>query len=250
MNKKKRTIVFIEIFDRIWALWALIIFVIGFVIIYIPSILCYLIPGYKGQKLFLTFARIWIQSWLILIGCPVTVKGRENFKKGKAYIVTSNHNALLDPPLSSPFMPGANKTIAKTSFAKIPIFGLYYKKGSVLVDRNKNASRVKSFEEMKKTLKMGMHMCIYPEGTRNRSNEPLKKFYDGAFKLATDTGTEIIPAIIFNTKKAMPIDKKFFLLPKKLELHFLPPVPAHEISTNELKEKVFTIMRDYYTAHQ
>lgn len=250
MSKKKSDTIFIEIFARIWALWALIVFVIGFLIIYIPSILCYLIPGYKGQKLFLTFARIWIQSWLILIGCPVKVKGREHFKKGKAYIVTSNHNALLDPPLSSPFMPGANKTIAKTSFAKVPIFGLYYKKGSVLVDRNKNASRVKSYEEMKETLKMGLHMCIYPEGTRNRTSEPLKKFYDGAFKLATDTKTEIIPALIFNTKKAMPIDKKFYLLPKKLELHFLPAVSAENLSSDELKDKIFKIMRDYYTAHQ
>jgi 1-acyl-sn-glycerol-3-phosphate acyltransferase len=42
----------------------------------------------------------------------------------------------------------------------------------------------KSFEKMKAVLEKGMHMSIYPEGTRNRTAEPLKKFHDGAFKLA------------------------------------------------------------------
>lgn len=93
----------------------------------------------------------------------------------------------MDVPLSSPFIPGANKTIAKTSFVKVPVFGFYYMKGAVTHDRKSEKSRKESFEKMKQVLKKGMHMCIYPEGTRNRTNEPLKKFYDGAFKLATDT---------------------------------------------------------------
>jgi 1-acyl-sn-glycerol-3-phosphate acyltransferase len=249
MEKKKNNIL-VDVFARIWAVWGLIIFIATFVIFYIPSILCYLIKGNIGQKIFIDIARIWMRIWLTLIGCPVTVKGRENFKKGEAYVVVCNHNALLDPPLSSPFIPGPNKTIAKTSFAKIPIFGWYYKKGAVLVDRKSDASRRRSFEAMKKTLQSGMHMCIYPEGTRNRTNDPLKRFYDGAFKLSTDSNKAIIPALLFNTKKAMPIDKKFYLLPAKLEIHFLPAVPSNDLSTEELKEKVFKIMWDYYTAHQ
>jgi len=95
-----------------------------------------------------------------------------------------------------------------------------------------------------------MHMSIYPEGTRNRTNEPLKKFYDGAFKLAVETKVSVIPAVIFNTKKAMPIDKFFYLLPKKLEMHFLPPVAAKDITTEDLKQKVFEIMWNYYTSYQ
>jgi len=250
MKKNAKTNIFLEIFARIWAFWALALFIITFFIIYIPSILCYLIPGKKGQRLFLDIAKIWMESWLLCLGCPIKVKGQENFEPGKAYIVTSNHNALLDPPLSSPFIPGANKTIAKTSFAKIPLFGLYYRKGSVLVDRDSDASRRKSFEDMKKTLQEGMHMCIYPEGTRNRTDQPLKRFYSGAFKLAVDTRTDIIPTIILNTKKAMPVNKKFYLVPKKLEIHFLPPVSSEGLTSDELKNKVFKIMWDYYTIHQ
>ena len=184
--------------------------------------------------------------WLHLIGCPVTVTGEEHFAAHTAYIVTCNHNSLMDVPLSAPYIPGPNKTIAKTSFAKVPLFGWYYRKGSVLVDRNSDKSRRKSYEEMKQVLQQGMHMCIYPEGTRNRGNEPLKKFYDGAFKLATDTGVSIVPAIIFNTKKVLPIHKLFYLAPKKLRMHFLPPVSPAGMTTAELKEKVFGMMWKYY----
>lgn len=239
-----------NIFGRIWALWGLITFVVTFLIFYIPSIITRLFPEPGSQKIFIGIARIWISIWLILVGCPLRVKGRKNFKKGKTYIVTCNHNSLLDPPLSSPFIPGPNKTIAKTSFAKVPIFGFYYVKGAVLVDRKSDRSRRESFEQMKSVLENGMHMCIYPEGTRNRTNEPLKKFYDGAFKLAESSGHAIIPAVILNTKKALPANKPFYFLPHKLEIHFLEEVPVTGLSSDELKEKVFSIMSDYYTRHQ
>jgi 1-acyl-sn-glycerol-3-phosphate acyltransferase len=103
---------------------------------------------------------------------------------------------------------------------------------------------------MKRVLEKGMHMSIYPEGTRNRTPEPLKKFHDGAFKLATDTGCSIIPAIMFNTKKVLPMGKTFYFWPQKLEIHFLPAVPVNdEVSFSTLKEKVFAIMKDHYVNH-
>lgn len=239
-----------EIAGRIWAVWGLISFVATFLIIFIPSMLAYLMPDPMGMRYFIKLARIWMEVWLRLVACPIRVKGKQYFKKGEGYIVTCNHNSLMDIPLSSAFIPGANKTIAKTSFAKIPLFGWYYKKGSVLVDRKSEISRRRSFEEMKKVLSLGMHMCIYPEGTRNRSNDPLKKFYDGAFKLSVDTGHAIIPSVILNTKKAVPIHKPFFFLPKRLEIHFLPPINPAGLSVTEIKEQTFAAMWNYYNEHQ
>ncbi|HRE37133.1 MAG TPA: 1-acyl-sn-glycerol-3-phosphate acyltransferase [Chitinophagaceae bacterium] len=239
-----------DIFGRFWAFWGIISFIGTFLVIYIPSMITWLLPEPKGQRIFIGIARIWMNIWLRLVGCPVKIKGRQNFQRGKSYIVTCNHNSLMDVPLSSPFIPGANKTIAKSSFAKVPLFGFYYMKGAVLVDRKSEKSRKESFEKMKLVLKKGMHMCIYPEGTRNRTNEPLKKFYDGAFKLATDTGTDIIPAIILNTRKAVPVHKSFYFLPHKLEMHFLPPVSVENKETEELREEVFVIMKKYYLEHQ
>ncbi len=235
-----------NIFARIWCLWGLLTFITTFLVIFLPSMLSYLMNEMAGQKFFLIVSRIWMRTWLFLIGCPVKVTGKENFIKGKNYVVVFNHNALLDVPLSAPFVPGPNKTIAKASFAKVPLFGWFYSKGSVLVDRKNEKSRSKSLEAMKAVLAAGMHMCIYPEGARNRTGEPLKKFYDGAFSLAVSTGKEIIPCIITGTTKATPINKSFYLLPTALKMHFLPAVSSENISVTELNQKVFMMMRKYY----
>jgi 1-acyl-sn-glycerol-3-phosphate acyltransferase len=238
-----------DILARILALWALITFMLTFLIIFIPSMLSWLMPIRSGQHYFVIVARVWMHIWLRLVGCPFKIKGTENFIKGETYVVTFNHNSLLDVPLSAPFVPGPNKTIAKSSFAKVPLFGFFYMKGALLVDRNSEASRRESFDRMKNVLKQGIHMCIYPEGTRNRTNEPLKKFYDGAFKLAVDSGKSIIPTVIFNTKKVLPVNKAFWFWPHRLEMHFLPAISGEGLRSDQLKEKVFTTMSSYYVAH-
>lgn len=250
MHKKNIAYYFTEIFARIWALWGIITFLVTFLIIFIPSMLTYCIKGKKGQYIFILISRWWMRFWLTLIGCPLRIKGLKHFKKGTNYIVCYNHNTFLDVPLSCPFVPDANKTIAKDSFVKVPLFGLYYTKGAVLVNRKSEKSRVESFDKMKKVLADGMCMCVYPEGTRNRTAEPLKQFYDGAFKLSVETGKQIIPALLFNTKKAMPVDKVFFLLPKKLEMHYLPPINPAGKNSKQLKEEVFELMKEYYTKNQ
>ena len=240
-----------NIFARIWALWALVSFVSTFIIIFIPSMLSYLFKDeVKGQNYFIWVSRVWMQSWLYMILCPVKVIGRDNFEKSKNYVIVYNHNAFLDVPLSAPFVPGGNKTIAKSSFGKVPIFGWFYKRGGIMVDRNVENSRVKSYEEMRATLKKGIHMCIYPEGTRNRTGAPLKTFYDGAFKLAIDAKKEIIPCVIIGTNKAMPVKHSFYLLPTKLKMIFLEPVSSENIDTKTLNKKVFDIMHDVFTKNQ
>jgi 1-acyl-sn-glycerol-3-phosphate acyltransferase len=235
-----------NLFARLWALWGLITFVITFLIIFIPSMLSYLMPEPKGQAYFIGVSRVWMTVWLFLAGCRLKVTGRENFREHENYIVVFNHNALLDVPLSAPFVPGANKTIAKASFVKVPLFGWFYKKGAVLVKRTDERSRVKSFEDMKQVLANGMHMCIYPEGTRNRTKESLKPFYDGAFRLALSANKEIIPCIITGTKKAMPIHKTFYLLPTPLGMDFLPAVSPTGKTVAELKAEVFSIMKNEF----
>lgn len=239
---------FQNIFGRIWALWGIITFIITFLIIFIPSMLSYLMPEKKGQDYFIIVSRWWMNVWLILIGCPAKVYGKENFKDGENYVVVYNHNALLDVPLSAPYVPGPNKTIAKASFARVPIFGQFYARGSVLVDRKNEISRRKSIDQMMKVLASGMHMCLYPEGTRNRTNQPLKPFYDGAFKLAVDSKKSIIPCIISGTSRAMPINKTFFLMPTRLTMRFLPAVSSVDTSAKELKEKIFPIMLEAFVS--
>ncbi|MDI9366538.1 MAG: lysophospholipid acyltransferase family protein [Flavobacterium sp.] len=241
----KKNNIFIEIFARIWAFWGLVSFTITFLIIVIPSLATKFIPNPKGMYWFIKVSQFWMTAWLYMVGCPMKVVGKQNFKKGSTYIITYNHNAMLDVPLSAPFVPGANQTIAKDSFAKVPIFGWFYARGAVLVNRKSLVSRKKSYELMKAALQQTFHMCIYPEGSRNKTNKPLAPFHDGAFKLAVDTQKEVMPSIIFGTKEAMPIHKPFYLLPKKLEIHFLPPIAAGT-DVEALKQQVFETMWNYY----
>ena len=236
-----------NIAGRIWAIWALVWFIVTFLLIFPFSMIAYLIPDPMGQRYFIIVSRIWMMIWLPLVGCPVRVKGWQHFQKGKSYIILFNHNALLDVPLSAPFVPGPNKTIAKDSFARVPLFGWFYSKGSVLVNRKSEQSRKKSFLEMKNVLQRGMHMCIYPEGTRNRTSAPLKPFYDGAFKLSIDSGHSIIPCVIFGTKEAMPTHIPFYLLPHILRMEFMEPISPEEQTVESLKNISYQRMLEKYS---
>ncbi|MDQ6904924.1 MAG: 1-acyl-sn-glycerol-3-phosphate acyltransferase [Bacteroidota bacterium] len=235
---------------RIFAGWAIIIFIITMVPVALVMWFIKLVKEPKRTQIFRLTSVIWMRVFFFLSGCRLIVKGKKNFEPGRNYIVLCNHNSLMDVPLSTPFIPGANKTIAKAEMAKIPVFGMIYQRGSILVDRNDKNSRSDSFKKMKGVLKMGMHMCIYPEGTRNKTALPLKAFHDGAFKLAVESGTPIIPALLFNTKKVLPPGKVFFFWPSKMELHFLPHVTVNKSEDFEkLKQKLYQIMSDYYSAH-
>jgi len=240
-----------NLFSKIFAGWALVIFVITLLPVALLMWIIGLISEPKRTSIFRIISKVWMQIFFLLTGCSLKISGKEYFKKGEKYIVACNHNSLMDVPVTTPFIPGANKTIAKSEMAKIPLFGLIYKRGSVLVDRKDKNSRRDSFARMKNVLSLGMHMCIYPEGTRNKTELPLKEFHDGAFKLAVETGTSIIPAILFNTKKVLPPGKIFYFFPAKMEMHFLPPVEVNREENYEiLKEKVHHIMSEYYSANR
>lgn len=230
------------------AVWAIFSFVFSMLIFVIPVGLSVLWPEPKRSKVAYFFYTKWMALFFILSGVKRVFKGREYFRKGQNYVVVCNHNSLMDPPLSSPAIPGPNKTIAKVEMAKIPIFGIIYKRGAVLVDRKSDESRRASYLKMKEVLDQGLHMCIYPEGTRNKTKEPLQRFHDGAFRLAIDMQKPIIPALIFNTAKVLP-RKTFFFWPVKVEMHFLPQIEVAGKTVQQVKEESFNTMKSYYLQH-
>lgn len=232
------------------ALWALIVFAVSMLIFWIPIWVTGLWKEPKRTIYVFYVFRLWMDFFFLLTGVRRKITGRENFKRGAVYIVVCNHNSFMDPPLSSPGIPGINKTIAKEEMAKIPLFGMVYRRGSVLVNRKSEESRRKSYLKMKEVLDMGFHMCIYPEGTRNKTSAPMTRFHDGAFKLALDTGKSIMPAVIFHTAKVLPPKKSFYFWPQKVEMHFLPAVHVENKSVGELKEEVFDVMERYYVNHR
>lgn len=234
-----------NILGRLFTVWGGIVF-IGSMLVFMPAVwFSGMFDEPKRTAAFIKICRAWMAIFFPLSGVRLNIRGREEFKKGENYIVVCNHNSLMDVPLTSPGIPGANKTIAKIEMAKIPVFGIIYKRGSVLLDRKNDGSRRESYLAMKSVLEQGMHMCIYPEGTRNKTENPLKSFHDGAFRLSFDTGKKIIPCLIMGTREMLPHNKSFFFWPGKASMQFLPAIdPKDFASAAEMKEHVFQLMWD------
>jgi len=238
-----------NIYARICAIWAILIFSSTMFLFIIFYFVCFVLPEPQKTQWHRQVSRIWMSLFLFLSGIQFVVSGKEVFTNLENAIIVCNHNSLLDIPISFPFLPRANKTIAKKSFSYIPIFGWIYTFGTVLVDRKNAKSRQDSYDNMKKVLTIGLDMLIFPEGTRNKTEAPLKSFYDGAFKLAMDTQKPIVPVVLLNTKKILPSKPILFLLTGKVEMHILPVIYPQMKTIDTLKSEVIEVMSAYILAN-
>lgn len=236
-------------FGRIFAAWALVLFVYSLLVAFVFYIPCFWLKEPSKARWHRKVSQVWMRIFLTLIGCPLIIRGRKNYHFGKPYIVLCNHNSLMDVPVSTPFLPRANKTIAKKSFTRVPIFGWIYSFGSVLVDRRSEESRRKSFDDMRAMLDIGLDMLIYPEGTRNLTGDALAPFYSGAFRLAESAGNDLLPVLLFHTRTILPPGKFFYLWPHRIEMHILPAEPVQGRNAQELKGVLFDRMRNYLLNH-
>lgn len=246
MNSIKRII------GAVYAVYGFLLFIITMLVIVIPVWFVSLAPEPRRSKLLHPVFRLWMGVFMLLIFCPVRRRGKHFFRKGENYVVVINHNSLMDIPVSSPWIPGPNKTLGKIEMSKIPVFGIIYKTGALIVDRKREESRRMAFALMQDTLEMGINLCLYPEGTRNKTGEPLQPFYDGAFIMAIRTQKPIIPGLLFNTKGILSPELKFWAWPNTIHFHFLEPIPTKGLSLDnlaELKERVHNIMSAYYVNH-
>jgi 1-acyl-sn-glycerol-3-phosphate acyltransferase len=130
---------------------------------------------------------------------------------------------------------------------RIPVFGFIYKNAIVTVDRSNPANRAKSVQLLKALLRKGISILVFPEGTFNMTHQPLKDFYDGAFRIAIETGTPIRPVLLLNSYDRMNYRTIFSLNPGKSRSVFLPAVTVEGMGLDDvgrLKEKVFSIMEE------
>ncbi len=241
-----------NILGKIFAVYAAIMFVATMLVILIPVWIISLLPEPRRARALHPVFRLWMGVYMPLIFCPVSRRGKEKFKKGENYVVILNHNSFMDVPVSSPWIPGPNKTLAKMEMSRIPLFGIIYKAGSILVDRKSDQSRRGSFGKMQETLEQGTNLCLYPEGTRNKGGQPMQPFFDGAFRTAIKAQKPIMPGILFHTAKVLPPTKTFWARPHPIQLHFLDPIPTDGLTQDDvpaLKERLFKIMETYYINH-
>lgn len=169
------------------------------------------------------------------------------YDKDQAYIVVGNHNAALDMPIHTSSSPkNINfKFLGKAEAGKIPILGTLIKYLSVLVNRKDEASRNSAFKLMSAQIAKGYSIFLYPEGTRNRTNEPLKEFYDGAFKLAIEHQLPLVVSTLIGSKNVNSPDKLMSFLPGRVDAHWEIPIVTKGKTLEDipaLKEEVKALM--------
>ena len=223
-------------------------------LIVLPFILISTFMGGKfGSDCAFFFLRVWATSYSILIFQPVIYYGRKKLDKSKAYIYVSNHNSYLDSPAVVISAPNTFKPLGKIEMGKIPGFGIIYKRVVVLIDRSSKESRTESVEQLKKVLNNGTSILIFPEGTMNTSDAPLKEFYDGAFRIAIETQCPIAPFVIINARYLFPRNNPLAIRPGLTKVFFADPVDVKGYTVDDLpklKEKVYKIMEDLIIVNQ
>src|SRR5215510_4631800 len=121
-----------------------------------------------------------------LAGVRVEMRGFENVDPRRTYIFMCNHVSNLDPPALIPRIPGRTSVLVKKELFRIPILGPAMRLGSLVpVDRSNREAAIASVKAGIAVLKKGIHMTVFPEGTRS-SDGKLLPFKKGPFYLATD----------------------------------------------------------------
>jgi len=170
---------------------------------------------------------------VLLAGVKIEVRGREHLQPGRNYIFMSNHVSNLDPPVMIPVIPGRCSVLVKKELFRVPVFGTGMKLGHLVpVDRGDREAAIESVRAAIQVLQEGLHMVIYPEGTRS-SDGRLLPFKKGPFYLAMDSGVPVVPVTILGTYESWP-KTRFALRPGTATVIFHSPLDPHAFSDREV----------------
>ncbi|PTB96417.1 1-acyl-sn-glycerol-3-phosphate acyltransferase [Marivirga lumbricoides] len=231
-----------KILQVLYTIWALTIFHV-FMIILFPLFIIPPLIHKKGHHLSFKAIKLWSLLFSFFNRITFDIQGKEYIEKKENYIFVVNHTSFLDT-VAMPQAVGAFKALAKKELTKIPLFGFVIKALTEVVDRSSPQSRQKSKDRLNEVLHSLGSILVFPEGTMNRTQEPLQRFYDGAFRIAIDAQAKIIPIVVLGAAKCMK-PGSFLMSPGKIKVKILPPVSAKGLNNKDiltLKTTVFTQM--------
>lgn len=189
------------IFWVVWRVWFYV--VMGAIILVMFPLLFISILKEKWYPMFFILARIWAKGVLILSGFYYTVKREQEPIPGKSYMFVANHTSMTDIMLMLVVVTNPFVFVGKKELAKIPLFGFFYKRTCILVDRSSSKSRMAVFARAQNRLNQGLSICIFPEGGVPDESILLDEFKDGAFRLAIEHQIPIVPITFADNKKRM-----------------------------------------------
>ena len=165
-------------------------------------------------------------------GARIEVRGRENIQPGQNYIFMSNHVSNLDPPIVIPLIPGRTSVLVKSELFRIPLLGTAMKLASLVpVDRSNRDAAIASIREATTVLKAGLHMTVFPEGTRS-SDGRMRAMKKGPFYLAEESGVPVIPVTIRGSFELWP-KHRFVMHSGPVVLTYHPPISYAQAGSRE-----------------
>lgn len=191
----------------------------------------------KDYPRFFLWSQIWAKAVLMGSFLPLRVV-RKAKALPKQCIIVSNHTSMLDIPYNLLLFPHPFLFIGKVELSRLPLFGHFYKRTNILIDRSSLKSIRETMRVADEKLQEGYSLCIYPEGGVPSHEVFLGTFKEGAFRLAKEHGLPLLPITFADNKKAYPYVWNLGG-PRRLRATVHQPVATEGRSIEELK----TILR-------
>ena len=150
---------------------------------------------------FFKLARLWAKIILLGMGFRWKVTREQMPAPKESYMFIANHTSMTDIMLMLVSVKNPFVFVGKKELAKIPLFGFFYKRTCILVDRTSEKSRKAVFLRAQRRLKQGLSICIFPEGGVPEEHVVLDAFKDGAFRLAINHQIPIVPLTFADNKR-------------------------------------------------
>lgn len=159
-------------------------------------------------------------------------KGLKGFDRKRSYVIVSNHQSWVDILiLFNSFIHF--KWISKKQMFNVPLLGWNMRlNGYIPIDRGNEESGRRCLEMSRGWLAKGSSVLYFPEGTRSRDGK-LLPFKMGAFKLAVESGHDVLPIVIRGSLNALPKDSVLLHRKSRMSLEVLPPISVKSFQGNE-----------------
>ncbi|WP_129715091.1 1-acyl-sn-glycerol-3-phosphate acyltransferase [Pedobacter sp. SYP-B3415] len=217
----------------IFLVYAGLIFLV-FMLVVSPFVVASAVAGQK--KLAFAFLRIWAAAFSSLTFFRFGRRLAVEINPDQAHIYVGNHSSYLDAVAIVRCLPQEFSPLGKIEMTRIPVFGWMYRHMVVTIDRSSKESRECSVLRLQERLRQGESVLIFPEGTMNRGPDILLPFYDGAFRLAIETATPVLPFAILNSRKLLPRSDVLMLRPGLVSVIIGEPVPTAGLKLQDLPE--------------
>lgn len=144
----------------------------------------------------------WWSKWLLrLLFLRVSVHNARNIPTDRPVIFAANHASYLDALVLISVLPTDIIFIGKEEILANPMLkNLYRHLEHLTVEREAFSQSIQDMQAIQNKLKQKSAIMIFPEGTFQYT-VGLRPFKMGAFKLAAETGSQIIPIALKGTRK-------------------------------------------------